>query len=970
MDISFKADEQSRLTFRGSDLYRTGSDFEKDPNFLWVENMENRRARIARLQRRVLSSAEVPGGSAPSADGSPPPHSDRLSLKYALLNLVSNASSMKHTVEDSFYTWLEEKGYTTLSQLLKKQSGEPWNSIKKLQFPILMEQLVELHLLSAKQTDRKTANLQELAVSFGLELSNLALINEREGKSDESIDDAKQVLGKLIYFIDRYPNKSFKILQEGNVERIVHRLNDEFEQVLFDLVSKLNNHYRAHSNAKLQSAHVATHTKIPLKIAEMLVTNRNTINVGIIDHLEEIFLSNPHSLLNHEISLSYALKLLQKSPKMRAMIENIHAPEHPDMESNDVVRASLGLDHDIEVTDRHAMIATLTALLSHLRQSDDISCFAISLAIEILSSHLGYCVRDLSQLLENNVLIRQFKGISEDICFSLVISDNDLDIEIRRLPDGKIDNLLILSESPGIQAACRAIGILKPGLALIKINETLTQATGSLAIFKVRNLLEELARYQVSDRQEKELKFETLFQRACFAFSSQTHQPLLKVWENAIANMAETREGGMIKAAIWQAIVYAFSYQLTELKLTPSKEIGLFFADLKALFEKMAYLKFSPMLNVSFESISLGKEGGFVLHVGQHPIVSPTKFQKIVKKLVKQVSSERSGSPEKIKTYEDLEKIFLAFVESDVFLNTVLLRYDKSNRIYKHPLNHVRYLTRTPWVTKIGNRSKTVLDVYLEKKITRKEECLLTETPEERLIKIIEMAKSMSAEEKRAYLRNPHKLAQFSIPGLHTSSLMLGHPSLMAAWSVDTPVDEWVKNSVLIPGQDIATSIITPDTRQAVMMKLKMEILPQHELEAAKIETLLNEETRIPQGLSIQSYREHLLGILTSVHSSAKVVAKIMLKFDSAICHYLPRELKEKLATSAVRFADSNWSKNTVDVHFCFLVNPGTGQLEIWETYDDGSKFIALDQKHWLIKQPWEFFILPQDILSDDLLSL
>jgi hypothetical protein len=87
-------------------------------------------------------------------------------------------------------------------------------------------------------------------------------------------------------------------------------------------------------------------------------------------------------------------------------------------------------------------------------------------------------------------------------------------------------------------------------------------------------------------------------------------------------------------------------------------------------------------------------------------------------------------------------------------------------------------------------------------------------------------------------------------------------------------------------------------------------------------------------------------------------------EIDTALCQSLSVDLKAKLEHSAVHFGDTNWYQGIHDLHFCFLINPGTGQLELFESYSDGTHLKALDQKDWLINQKWG--ITKEELLLDD----
>jgi len=58
-----------------------------------------------------------------------------------------------------------------------------------------------------------------------------------------------------------------------------------------------------------------------------------------------------------------------------------------------------------------------------------------------------------------------------------------------------------------------------------------------------------------------------------------------------------------------------------------------------------------------------------------------------------------------------------------------------------------------------------------------------------------------------------------------------------------------------------------------------------------------------------------------------------------------------------IHFADTNLHSGVHDVHFCFLVNPGSGKVEVWQVNDDNSGLTPLDQRHVCKNARWEIYL-------------
>lgn len=133
-----------------------------------------------------------------------------------------------------------------------------------------------------------------------------------------------------------------------------------------------------------------------------------------------------------------------------------------------------------------------------------------------------------------------------------------------------------------------------------------------------------------------------------------------------------------------------------------------------------------------------------------------------------------------------------------------------------------------------------------------------------------------------------------------------------------------------------------------------------------KTSDFLKEIALIPETISNCEFRNQILTILNSFSINQKQKATYPQIFDMAFYQYLPETQKKLIESSAVHFADTNWNEGIHDIHFCFAVNPGTGQLAIWESYDDGSHMVLLDQKFWLMNQTWEFYAHPEALLPQN----
>lgn len=880
---------------------------------------------------------------------------------------------VQQSEETEYILSLKKRGYSELSDILSSNFGEPWDSIKKIEHPILDEQLIQLHKICQK--NGISSEFSQIYMDFSMKLAKMACKSKAKARNPAIFNEAQQVIGQLIFLTDVSPKIARDCFSYKD-ELFIKNISSAFCLKMREFCRELDEIYDSHQETQLQPADLAIASILPKKIAKILMTSTGSINVGIIDNLSQIFLPAPSEpLVNYQINLSYALKLLQKSPKIRSEIGKIVKPMNPSMLSNDAIRTSLNLSLNEPITEFHAKQAVLGALLSHLRQNGDGSCFATSLAIEILSSHLGFCLKDLSKLIHESKLTRTHHNITKDIPFLRRIQDENINKKISVTINGNV----VINEkkrgkiwrSPGIVAVCKLLGIDNAEKVIIEmISEKGTMVDKSdLRTIKVDDLLKYLCHYQLKGKSKSEKEIKQVIELARFCFSSQTNHPLLRIWENAIASMAEAHEGGIIKKGILQSIFYSLQLKLTQLKIPPSPSIRHCLLELQKEFFEQIELHYDPAIESMENDVSQIKESGFILYNKQERLDTPEKFASFAEEVCLKVRTRLSqmALSDAVKLdFKELFDIFLPYIKTKEFLIACLIKYHPSNRLSDHLLDNAENLPFTPWITKMGNSSKAVLEVYLESEQPLASETFYFENAEKRLAKIIQIGQGMSEKQKVAYLKNQNKLAQFRIPCHHAGSLLLGHPSLSNAWQKVGDPNHWIEEFVLRPGLGIASHQMDPVTQKNLIKNIEKELIPLF-IKDDNQATFLKKIHEISDKFSIKEFRNEIIEIFMDLGSLYKREAnKFCIKLDTILCQSLEPKLREGLEKSAVHFADTNWSNEGRDLHFCFLVNPGTGNLEIWECYEDGSKFFALNQKNWLFDEEWEIFQLPEALIPDD----
>src|SRR5690606_8301224 len=112
-------------------------------------------------------------------------------------------------------------------------------------------------------------------------------------------------------------------------------------------------------------------TKLPIRIAQLIVSNSGRVNVGILPQIVETFLKNKEQPINYEINIAYVLHMLSTSPELRYKLIRLMPSPAKTAPSNVVVRTTLELTLDDPITPVAVRRTAVSALLSHLRQGSD-----------------------------------------------------------------------------------------------------------------------------------------------------------------------------------------------------------------------------------------------------------------------------------------------------------------------------------------------------------------------------------------------------------------------------------------------------------------------------------------------------------------------------------------------------------------------------------------------------------------------
>jgi hypothetical protein len=389
---------------------------------------------------------------------------------------------------------------------------------------------------------------------------------------------------------------------------------------------------------------------------------------------------------------------------------------------------------------------------------------------------------------------------------------------------------------------------------------------------------------------------------ARFIWESETKNPLLTVWSNILASMAEAREDGIIKTAILAATCFTLFQK------------GVSGEEVEAFRKKMlsrTYLQYDP----SVPSIYTNEESGaFVLYDKENDfkrIDNPEKFQAFLASMA---------------ATDELAKWLL----SPSSLSALLSVYEHEGSYISKSASEYRNLRHTPWITRIGNSPKELLKTY---STHSNEDFAILFTPqsiEELFFKLVSFGREQLTKLKGAQEKHRSVLIPMRMVGEHAFNMTLMHPTFFKC---------------LLGDEKKVLSDMYDKIKRKPMMPLPKET------EAKMRSYVIN---RLP---ALEEFLKGTPDFCTLSEYHAFLTQKLSPEFvNRKLFQLLPDDVKKELNESAIHFADTNWQINGSDIHLAFAYNPMTLKLEVFHTESKGTLLYPLSLHNDSKPMSWELF--------------
>lgn len=642
-----------------------------------------------------------------------------------------------------------------------------------------------------------------------------------------------------------------KIILLADCERLnkLDCLNGDTDIYFGNIVREMKNEF-----GHLPELELRTH--LSRAFATLLVTSTGHINFGIIPEMMPIF---RHFEKSSDFACSFenALDMLYTQTALREKIESLKKPSKELTNVRELIRVTLGLNRK-RVGSVDAKRTLVTALLSYPKQENVGNCFAISLAISLFSNSIMKCVDDFVEILSYGCLKRFVEN--EQVSFPFLMK-MPIEHSKKALPPN-------FKEDPFFKS-------LKDHLNIDKWPDG--KAT----------TVEELLK--LADKQKP-----GSLEKGRFFVEAKTKNPLITVWGNILASMAEGGSETLLKTALTGSLLHIASSHTQEPVLNELK---------KSILDRI-HIHYDPEIESAGDT-----NGAFVLYDKTRDwkrIDDPTKFHHFILHAI--------SNPD-LKTHFKKKKL----------MKELLKVYHPDNSTADKSYKEMTDLPYTPWVTKIGNDPKQLLKIY--KGATQTELTVLFHPHQatDLLEMVLKTSKNYFDKRRDATKRRSSLMMPVRIVGQHTFNLIINHPSL-TKWLINP---DKMHETLLAPAKKINSEPYDSTEILKYFSGKGSFILKDPPLLLKDLRALLLK--KFPQDLVDKKLFFYLKP------EQKKAIQETAIQFAS---------------TNWQREADGK------ALHLAFAYNPASLNLEVFEALDDDQKTLVapVDQDSQIKNALWEFY--------------
>jgi len=311
---------------------------------------------------------------------------------------------------------------------------------------------------------------------------------------------------------------------------------------------------------------------------------------------------------------------------------------------------------------------------------------------------------------------------------------------------------------------------------------------------------------------------------------------------------------------------------------------------------------------------------------------------------------------------------FFTLTETDAPLTTLVIQHVRSEAFIQFALERMRLQGRTPWSYISGGTVDTLVKTYFSRETPPVQESRWVDSPLDLLIFILDTLKTVSTHQPLLMHSPTHAF------------LLQPNWDLVREGSEETGFTyTWIRDRFLRPMQTFYQEMhFSKEAQLFLMQKFSTTFTPAETMTAAELRNMLidlnckNVDSQLYSMLPLIP-RERCPAVLQKLIGASPPIfdypeyltlieivemAKALLASHAGSALHL--EIIERaralgIAPRPFLFADTNW----LHLYFAFVVNPGTGQLELWRTDPTGtlgapmtawnSYLSGVDRSPWVI---------------------
>ena len=697
-------------------------------------------------------------------------------------------------------------------------------------------------------------------------------------------------------------------------------------------VDQLNAYASLQKALAVQNSDLAYAMKKALIAADQLIQADGTLNIALASAVKAALV--PSSPLEWEANMGKVLDQLDTT--WQAFFATVVAPNPANQVAQIALKAMLSLSPSQAVTDRHARVAVLAAMLSPYNQGPVGDCFAVNDVIRDHQEYYKHAAVDYQSIVTNAYIARPVNGALDYFFFLPTLADEDLSQTFHLSAAGGFPNTnSSLMDAPGFAAACSVMG----GAKLANMTQRVMNILAPKGVNSVQVTPSQViaAIAQVIAAETPNSSPDALALVGNYAFSALTNNTILRGVEAAFSAMAEDRSNDSTRGNINQCV--ALALQDTWAELNSSQFQQAFTQQLNSQY-RLLYNENVPLAQVAADGSS--STGAFELYervanaqqMGNQ-ITTPQDFRHLILDAINQTALQFSGD----QGMQSIAAQLTSVVNTDDFLKNALWDYDSSNQQEPNPVANYQKLARTPMLSPDGDNPFEVDDIDTQGDYDNHVQSYTPSNAKDLITWCLKLAKTA-----------PPELLPMTSPQ-HAFNFAPANPDMEAFLQKNQMPARWLQTTLITPGTTVSRKAISAATKSALantMYTMISSALPDTQSYQQLLVKLSGKQ------MSVKDYANGLLqGINHLLGSDANQANEVAVALDAVLIESLPANDQALLNSTAIKFAFTNWNQGTENIYFCAYFNPRTELIGFGSIFENKTNLQPMDETAWVNHQTW-----------------